>query len=179
MAETKYGKNFVFTPSPDQVGHPEGSADFTHMFNLGDDVIKGSNITWGVWFREPMPVSQTYKPHFHDYDEIIGYFGSNPDDPFDLGGEMELWIEDEQHIFNRSCLLYIPKGIRHNPWFIRRVDRPVFVFWALNGSKHMPTYFVDDPKWSHLPMLPAGAPSDQAPPLVSMEEYRARRPGSC
>ena len=175
MTETKYGKNFVFNPNPDQVGHPEGSADFTHMFNLGDNIIKGSNFTWCVWFREPMPDWQTYKPHFHDCEEFIGFFGSNPDKPFDLGGEIEVWIEDEQHIFNKSCFLFIPKGLKHNPFFIRRVDRPIFVIWSLNRTAPGPGCFVDDPKWSHLPGAPVNKTGEPAAPIISMEEYKARR----
>ena len=66
--------------------------------------------------------------HTHDSDEIIGFFGSNPQSPYDLCGEIEIWLEDENYILTRSCLIFIPAGMKHCPLIIMRVDRPIFHF---------------------------------------------------
>ncbi|GAH85868.1 unnamed protein product, partial [marine sediment metagenome] len=46
------------------------------------------------WFLKPATTLEATS-HTHDTDEIIGFFGSNPQDPYDLGGEIEIWLEDE------------------------------------------------------------------------------------
>jgi hypothetical protein len=57
-------------------------------------------------------------------------------DPHDRGGEIELWLEDEQHIITRSSLVFIPKGLRHCPLRIRRVDRPIFHFSTVTDGQY-------------------------------------------
>lgn len=42
--------------------------------------------------------NQLIKADTHDFDEVLAFFGTNPDDPYDLGGEMEIWLDDEKHI---------------------------------------------------------------------------------
>jgi len=66
------------------------------------------------------------EPHTHDYDEVIAFIGTDLNDPYDLGAEVELWLDDEKHIINKSCLVYIPAGLKHCPLTFLRVDRPVF-----------------------------------------------------
>ena len=55
---------------------------------------------------------ETAEPHSHahDYDETLGFFGTDPADLYDLGGEIEFWIEDEKFMLTRSCLIFIPQG---------------------------------------------------------------------
>jgi hypothetical protein len=50
--------------------------------------------------------------------------------PHDLCGEIELWLGDEKHILTKSCMVFIPKGLKHCPLVFRRVDRPIFHFSA-------------------------------------------------
>jgi hypothetical protein len=68
--------------------------------------------------------------HVHDFDETVAYVGTNPDDPYDLCGEVELWIDGKQNILDRSFIAFIPAGIKHCPLKINRVDRPIFHFTA-------------------------------------------------
>jgi hypothetical protein len=182
MAEKKYARNFMFNQSPDNSGHPFGSFDFTQMFDMNSlNMEKCNNWIFCAWFRGPLPDWQIYKPHVHDDDEIIGYFGSNPKDPFDLGGEIEIWIEGEPYNFIKSCLLFLPRGVMHCPWFIKKVESPIFIMFIHSTAEIKGGYFVDDPKWSHLPMLPKGSdptgvsPSIPAPPLLTLEEHRKRQ----
>ena len=156
MAARKHDNLFVYKQEYVDA-HPQDTWDFTHMFNMNDSVIPGAFTAWAVWFAGPTPDSQRYKPHIHDdADEIHGYFGSDHKDPFNLGGEIELWIEDEQYLITKSCFVYIPRGLQHSPWSVNRVDdpdKPIFHFMTLNNPKPSNRY-ITTPKWAHLPVPP-------------------------
>ena len=81
----------------------------------------------GLWFWPRKP-DLNQKPgvpeHVHDFDEVISFFGSNPDDLHDLGGEVELWIDGEKSVLNKSFMAYVPAGVKHCPITVKRVDRP-------------------------------------------------------
>jgi hypothetical protein len=66
--------------------------------------------------------------HTHDYDEILAYFGTNLEDPHDLGAEIEFWLEDERYILTKSCMIFIPAHIQHCPLRILSISRPIFHF---------------------------------------------------
>ena len=87
------------------------------------------------WYRKPATTQMT-TGHTHESDEIIGFFGSDPENPHDLGGEVEIWLEDEKHIITKSCLIFVPRGMKHCPLEIKRVDRPIFHFSTLNEGQY-------------------------------------------
>ena len=73
--------------------------------------------------------------HEHDYDEVLTWTGSNPDDPEDLGAELYMEIEGERHIITTSGSVYVPAGTKHCPLGFNRVDRPFrFMAIALSGD---------------------------------------------
>lgn len=136
MAETKYGK-YIITETKLDLKLPsyrrrpaEAPADMeTRLVYLDDDVIKGAFYVECVWFWKGADLVKV-EAHTHDFDEVITFFGTNPEDPHDLCGEVELWLGDEKHILTKSCLVFVPKGLKHCPLIIRRVDRPIFHFTA-------------------------------------------------
>ena len=72
----------------------------------------------------------------HDYDELIGFYGSDPDDPYELGGVIEFSINGEAHRLTRSTMIWLPAGATHNPMRILEVNRPIFHFSVVMN----PTY---------------------------------------
>jgi hypothetical protein len=56
-----------------------------------------------VWF---WPTDKQDKaspaPHTHDYDEVIGFFGTDPNDLCDLGAEIEFYIDGERNVMNET-----------------------------------------------------------------------------
>jgi hypothetical protein len=94
---------------------------------LDEDVVPGAFHINTAWYTKATPKEGT-SSHVHDYDEVIGFFGGDPDNPSDLGGEVEIWIEDEKYNLTKSALIFAPKGVRHCPLRVVRVDRPVFHF---------------------------------------------------
>jgi hypothetical protein len=93
---------------------------------LDDEVIKGAFYVATSWFWKATPPGP--KAHVHDFAEVLAFFGTNPEDVHDLGGEVEFWIEGEKHLMHESFISYIPAGVTHCPLRVTRVDRPIFHF---------------------------------------------------
>jgi hypothetical protein len=101
---------------------------------LDENVVPGAFHMNTAWYLKPNTVE--VKAHRHETAEIIGFFGSNPDDPYDLGGEIELWLEDDRHIITRTAMVFVPAGMKHCPLLLRRVDRPIFHFTTVTGGQY-------------------------------------------
>jgi hypothetical protein len=123
MAETKYGK-YVITDL-NKVADPLG----TRVYCLHGGVFEGAPYVDCAWFwPQSKEVVVVDKGHTHDFEEVVTFFGSNPADPTDLGGEIEFWIGDEAHTITKSAVIFVPRGIQHCPLILKRVDRPIFHF---------------------------------------------------
>jgi hypothetical protein len=139
MAETKYGKYIITTPKPERTAlaepEPKDTPDvMTPMAYLDGKIVPGGIYAECAWFHKPT----SYSPpaHTHEFDEVLAFFGSNPDDRQNLCGEVELWLNDEKHLLTRSCMIFIPKGLKHCPMHIRRADRPIFHFSTGNATNY-------------------------------------------
>lgn len=147
MAEPKTAKYIVTGVKPNLKLPPhrspaelvmDGSGGMpTRVMWLDSDVVDGGFYTECVWIwphcASEEPVSP---PHQHPFKEIITFFGTNFDDPEDLGGEVELWLDGERHVMTQSFLAYIPAGMEHGPLIVRRVERPIFHFTVGPGSQY-------------------------------------------
>jgi hypothetical protein len=76
-------------------------------------------------------------PHAHPFIEIFSYFGTNVNDPSDLGGEIEFWLEDEMFTLTKSFMVYIPANMEHCPLVFRRMDAPMFHMTLGSGDKYI------------------------------------------
>ncbi|MGD0659960.1 MAG: hypothetical protein ABSD38_18020 [Syntrophorhabdales bacterium] len=147
MPEKKYAKYIVtdlkkniteapWSPPLSVAGEGKGG----RLLFLDDEVVPGAFYVETVWVTPRKPeesVGRMTKSHTHDYDEVLGFFGTNPDDIHDLQAEAEFWLDDEKHILTRSCMVFVPKGLQHGPLRFVRVDKPVFHFSSGMGK----TYF--------------------------------------
>jgi hypothetical protein len=92
------------------------------------------NTSWylkpNTYMIDNPPVNGTnfLKSHKHESNEIVAFYGTNPDDPTDLGGEVIFYLDGEKHVLTKSTMMFIPAGMEHAPLVIRRVDRPIFHF---------------------------------------------------
>jgi len=112
---------------------PAGSV--TTMCYLDDAVVPGSWNVITAWFwprTEPLVVIP--EPHYHDEHEVVCFYGTNPDDPFDLCAEVEFYYEGQKILLTKSTLLYVPAGMKHSPLILNRIDRPVFHFSSVTES---------------------------------------------
>src|SRR5512136_1760441 len=57
---------------------------------MDDRIVPGSFYVEAVWVMGSIP--RSHPEHLHDHDEIVGFVGSNMDDPSDLGGEIDFVV---------------------------------------------------------------------------------------
>ena len=141
MSEAKHGKYIVTEPKqniyvPPWAGNlsPETA---TRVMYLDSEVIEGASYVECAWF---WPTDKEDKgspePHKHEFDEVLGFYGTNRDDPKDLGGEIELWIDGEKNVMTQSFVAFIPAGIVHCPLKVSKVTRPIFHFATGPGKSY-------------------------------------------
>jgi hypothetical protein len=139
MAKLKYQK-YILTdlilPEDVQTKAAEYNKRATRILWLEDFIIKGAPSIICSWYWKATEAEGT-PSHTHDFDEVIGFFGSDPQNPRDLGGEVEFWLEDEKYILNKSCLIFAPRGLRHCPLRVIRVDKPIFFLAVSITSKYV------------------------------------------
>lgn len=137
----EYGKYFV-----QNLQYPEGMStpEFTKIYEkfanrilwMDGNICPGAfqmNTAWYCAVPERDPI---FTEHSHPYSELIGFYGSNPDDPYNLNGEIVFSINGEAHRLTRSTLIYLPPNAAHNPMRILRVDKPIFHFSVVPNSTY-------------------------------------------
>ena len=143
MDNSKYGKHIVQTlqlPAR-MTSNPErmvGYAKYAKRILWMDaQVVPGAfqmNTSW--YTGVPTEKTAENNQHSHNSDEIIGFFSGDPQNPNDLGGEIEFWIEDEMHLITKTSMIFIPRGMKHCPLIIRRVDRPIFHYSVVTEGQY-------------------------------------------
>ena len=136
MDKSKYSK-YIITELK-KMNSPEAVARYgkfaKRILWIDDDVIPGAFQMNTSWYFAPQPKGPTQ--HYHEAPEIIGFIGSDPDNPYDLGAKIEFWIEDEQFILDKSCMIFIPPNMKHCPLNVLSVDRPLFHFTTVTAGKY-------------------------------------------
>ena len=130
MSDLKYEKYIITQPKPNEMAEfvkdmPPDDVRKRVLY-LDHEVVKDAFYVASSWFFKgtgPGP-----EAHTHDFDEVLGFYGTNPDDVYDLCGEVEFWIGDEQYLLTKTFLAFIPAGLSHCPLRVIRADRPIFHF---------------------------------------------------
>jgi hypothetical protein len=139
MTDTKYGKYIITEVTTDLFlasGEKKEEGDDPHILNLDDSVIKGALGIQTRWQTpEDFENREPLTPHSHDFDEYLAQFGTDVNNPHDLGAELVVWLGGEKHIITKSCVIYIPKGLVHSLKY-NRMDRPIFHFNVCTGKKY-------------------------------------------
>lgn len=113
--------------------------DRTMLLGIMDSIVPGCSlfvgceILWGLPGGRPVEIEI---PHTHDFDEVIGFVGTDREHPRDLGGEIELLMGGEVLTLTKTCLIFVPKGVEHCPVTIKRVTTPIVMFEAANDPNY-------------------------------------------
>ena len=135
MGQEKYKKNIVsnprhYTDFPYHKNRAQGFVVYldSSLMENNPAVVDGPGCRG--WNKElqrteipyPDPITD---PHSHPYDQFLFYIGSDPDNPQDLGAEIEITLGDEIYTFDKSAVVYIPKDVIHTERHLR-LDRHYF-----------------------------------------------------
>jgi hypothetical protein len=138
MAKSEYSK-YVIQECKQPFG-PEFEKGYNKMAKrilwIDGDMVPGAfqmNTAWYHTKTEKGP-----EEHVHDTAEILGFFGNDPEDPYNLHGEVEMWVGGKKFMINRSAMVFLPPGMRHCPLILRRVDKPILHF-SIVMDKHWVT----------------------------------------
>ena len=63
---------------------------------------------------------------------------------------MEFWLEDEKYLLTRSCLIYVPRGLRHCPVTVKKVDTPILFLAVSVTSKYVKDNIMPASSWSRV-----------------------------
>jgi hypothetical protein len=149
MAKPKWDKKYFVTELRDTVDDAPWTPMFAdnearRLIALDSDVREGAFYMASAWFlpgdwpeKTGSLKSRTIGAHSHDYNEAIAWVGTDPNDRYNLNGEIEIWIDGKQNIIDRSFIAFIPAGIEHGPINIRKITKPMFHFSAGMGKKYL------------------------------------------
>lgn len=125
----RYVSHFV-RPNSHQMTE-DGETFRRNILLLNGDVLPGAPYFTITWYCNPGdPCTDT---HVHDFDEYLGFAGSDPDDPTNLNGRVRFMIDGEWVTIEESTILFIPAGVPHCPYYIERVDKPI-IHWSGGNS---------------------------------------------
>jgi hypothetical protein len=100
----------------------------------------GINMGWQMFVK---PIRLEMQSHHHDVDEYLFFLGAQlPDLTANFDAEIEYFLgeEYERHVITKPTVLYIPRGLEHNPCDIKRVSKPM-LFSALQLAPYFNGYY--------------------------------------
>jgi len=118
----KYDHLISFVPKPDKPGHVADWSFLRRIVWTDESFMPGAPYFEIMWFcdvRDPGPPT-----HTHDFDEIIGFIGGDPEHPEKLFATVKFLIDDEWYTFDKSVTLFLPAGLAHSPMHIISVEKP-------------------------------------------------------
>ena len=157
MANKNYAK-YIKALEPTGIKHPEYGKKMREPLKFGDKIFPGANVQvplqmicegdcgWGLGLKLENPPGNVIMdlPHTHDCDEIWLFFGTNPKDNKDLGGEIEFWMgegdEAEKYTITEPSAVYVPAGVAHCPVYYKTVKRPIISIPILLGDNCKTSY---------------------------------------
>jgi hypothetical protein len=139
MAKLKNSKYIAYDLKPPTFtpGFAERYATFAkRILWMDENVVPGAFQMNCSWYLKPNADHLGAGSHKHKEGEIIGFFSSDPDNPYDLGAEIEFWLEKDKFMITKSCMIFVPPNMEHCPLILHRVDRPVFHFSVVTGGTY-------------------------------------------
>jgi hypothetical protein len=123
MAAKKYARQVIQNPWVQSI-NPEIIEPVIHF----DGEKDGAGVNYCLSRTlVAKPFKMIKEPHKHDFDQIVFFLGTNPQNDKEFDAEIEFYLGDEQekHIITTHTVVYIPKGLTHGPLNFKRIGKPV------------------------------------------------------
>ncbi len=137
MAKQSYQKNLVNKPRY-EVGSTiqvTGRQNPTMTF-MSNELVTGSNtyIEIGWIYEMPEPNPHIFEHDHSDYNEIVLHIGTDPDNPEELGAEIEFVVGDDTVFIDKTSALFVPKGVKHGPLTWKSFKKPHIQMVVMPGA---------------------------------------------
>ncbi len=113
-----------FETKDNESNKPAAPDPINRVIYMDDRVVPGSFYVEAVWVTGSVPT--VHPVHRHDHDEVLGFVGSNMEDPTDLGAEIDIIFDGKKTTITKTCFIHVPAGVEHGGLCFRKIDRPVF-----------------------------------------------------
>jgi hypothetical protein len=133
MAKSKYDKYILKEPMSTsmfkEIIHPQ-------ILMIGEKNFEGAPFSMG-WSYVTKPFLMVDEAHSHSYNQFIGFVGGNLKNMKDFDAEIEIGMgeEGEQVLITTTAFLYVPAGLIHGPYNIKRVTKPFLFVDIVLGPK--------------------------------------------
>lgn len=122
MAEGKYDRYFIHEPIIPGIGErPNPRLKFNSSDHFGD---KNFSLVWNYIDK---PCILQSKPHTHDFDQFLHFYGADGSNVGEFEAEVEITLGEVglTHIITNTTIVHVPKGMIHCPLNFKRVDKPI------------------------------------------------------
>jgi hypothetical protein len=135
MADSKVEKYVVKKPAYEVIPKFEVKGRIPAMTLMSENLVPGTKMYvetgWILGMPDPNP---HIGEHTHDYDEIILHIGTDPNNPEDLGGEIEIGIDGQPVTINSTSGIYVSKGVKHGPLVWKKFTKPHLELTIMIGA---------------------------------------------
>jgi len=143
MANRKYEK-YVITKTPECPMYPRSKENNEYYNSWANTLWINDGLNGAVkdaFYVDCILIWDKKWPdntsHYHDFDEYLIFIGTDPKNPSDLGGEVELWLGDEKYIITKNTAVFVPKKLEHCPLKFHKVTRPFIFIRTGNTTKDL------------------------------------------
>jgi hypothetical protein len=136
VAKGTYADNRVEKYAPVDGRLPTAPPGFlTRLLWVDGKKLRGAPYLEAVWFLTSNDTGP--EEHTHDFDEFLGFVGTDVERPGELGAEIRFFIGGEAVTVTKSCLVYVPRGVTHSPILVPSLERPIIHFSGGNGGDYL------------------------------------------
>ena len=90
---------------------------------MDGNLIPGAFQMNTSWYHSALD-EPLFEEHVHPNDEMVGFFGSDPENPDELNAIVDFALNGEMHRITKSCMIYVPGGMKHLPLsLVRWINR--------------------------------------------------------
>ena len=90
-----------------------------------------------MWVWEMPSPASIEGSHSHDFNEIVLNIGSDPENPADLGAEIEAYLGGQRQVTDQTSAVFIPAGVKHGPIRWLKHTRPHIQMSIMLGTGNL------------------------------------------
>lgn len=141
--EGTYAKHVVYRYEPSSGIIPEGPEGFLQLLIwMAGDKVEGAPYLELCRFMRVNPDGPP--EHKHPKDEFIGFIGTDPENPGELGGTITFRLGGEDIPTTKSTVVYVPGDVPHSPIIVPELNAPDVIHFSGSVASEYDRIAVDE-----------------------------------